>query len=244
MNTAVRRVMGTAVTISLPSDHSGLLEAAFDRLRWVDHTFSVHSDDSEISRLGSGALSIDDAHPLVQRVLDTCDELEATTAGWFRPRAPELGRPLDPSAYVKGWAVDLVIDDLIAAGVRSASVVAGGDAAVIGTRPDGTPWRAGIKRPDTDRLAAVVGLVDAAVATSGAYERGNHIWGPTDYRYLAVSVVGPSLGTADAVATALFADGGTDLSWLGNFGLYEHLAIHPDLNMHLTPGMQRRLLAS
>jgi thiamine biosynthesis lipoprotein len=240
----VHRVMGTVVTITVPADRADVVEPAFARLEWVDRTFSVYRTDSQISRIGAGMLSKSDADPLVQRVLDVCDELEEATAGWFQPRAPERGRPLDPSAYVKGWAVDLVIDDLIAAGITSGSVVAGGDAAVIGTRPDGSPWRAGIRRPDDERLAAVVGLVDAAIATSGTYESGDHIWGRGSAGYLGVSVAGPSLGTADAVATALFADGGTDLSWLGNFGLYEHLVICEDSMMRLTPGMERRLLAS
>jgi thiamine biosynthesis lipoprotein len=236
--------MGTVVTITVPADRAGVVEPAFARLEWVDRTFSVYRTDSQISRIGAGMLSRSDADPLVQRVLDVCDELEEATAGWFRPRAPERGRPLDPSAYVKGWAVDLVVDDLIAAGVATACVFAGGDAAVIGARQDGSPWRAGIRRPDDDRLAAVVGLVDAAIATSGTYERGDHIWGRGRADYLGVSVVGPSLGVADAVATALFADGGTDVSWLGNFGLYEHLVICDDSMMRLTPGMERRLLAS
>lgn len=241
---SVRKVMGTAVAIAVSADRSHVIEPAFDRLDWVERTFSVFRPDSEISRIATGTLSRNDAHPLVQRVLDECDQLEEATAGWFSPRAPERGRPLDPSAYVKGWAVDLVIDDLVAAGVAAASVVAGGDAAVIGVRPDGSPWRAGIQRPDGEGLVAVIGLIGAAIATSGAYERGDHVWGRGGADYLGVSVAGPSLGTADAVATALFADGGSDLSWLGNFVLYEHLAICTDSTMRLTPGMERRLLAS
>ena len=240
----VLKVMGTAITITVPADRTDVVEPAFDRLMWVDSTFSVYQPDSEISRIGAGALARDDADPLVQSVLDYCDELEELTGGWFRPRAPERARPLDPSAYVKGWAVDLVIDSLIAAGITSGSVVAGGDAAVIGTRPDGSPWRAGVALPDAEGFGAVVGLIDAAIATSGTYERGDHIWNRGSTSYLGVSVVGPSLGTADAVATALFADGGTDLSWLDNFGLYEHLVICEDSMMRLTPGMERRLLAS
>lgn len=236
--------MGTAVTIAVPADHQDLVEPAFARLRWVDETFSVHRSDSDISRIGSGDLSVADAHPLVGQVLDRCAELEDATAGWFQPRAPERGRPLDPSAYVKGWAVDLVVADLLAAGVTSGRVEAGGDVAVIGTRLDGTPWRAGIRHPGDAQLAAIVGLVDAAIATSGTYERGDHIWHRGTESYLSVSVVGPLLGTADAMATALFADGGTDLSWLGNFALYEQLVINEDFVVRLTTGMERRLLAS
>jgi len=89
---------------------------------------------------------------------------------------------------------------------------------------------------------ATVGLIDSAIATSGTYERGDHIWGDGGRGFRSVSVVGPSLGTADAIATALFADGGTDLSWLDSFELYDHLVILPDSTMRLTPGMERRLV--
>lgn len=239
----VRRVMGTAVSMTVPSDRLDVVAPAFDRLEWVDRTFSVYRSDSEISRIGTGTLPTSDAHPLVQRVLTVCDEMEEATHGWFRPRAPERGRPLDPSGYVKGWAVDLVIDDLITAGIESACVFAGGDAAVIGVRPDGSPWRAGIRSPDNETLAAVVGLADSTIATSGAYERGSHIWGTDSYGYFGVSVAGPSLGTADAVATALFADGGTDLTWLPEFDLYGFLMVHEDSSMQMSPEMERRLVS-
>ncbi|HSG79168.1 MAG TPA: FAD:protein FMN transferase [Acidimicrobiia bacterium] len=235
----VRRLMGTAVAITVPFEHLDAVDPAFDRLAWVERTFSVHRDDSEISRIGAGGLSPADAHPLVQEVLDTCSRLERETAGWFRPSGPD--RPLDPSAYVKGWAVDLAADDLIAAGVRSGSVAAGGDIAVIGSQPDGSPWGVGIRDPEGDGALATVDLVDAAIATSGSYERGDHVWNRAGDGYRSVTVVGPSLGTADALATALFADGGTDLSWAGAFDLYAWLVVLANGRLGLTPGMERRL---
>lgn len=240
----VRRIMGTAVTITVPDDRLSVVGPAFDRLEWVDATFSVYRPDSEISRIGAGTLPKSDAHPLVQSVLDVCDELEEATSGWFRPRAPERGRPFDPSAYVKGWAVDLVVDDLIAAGVGSACVEAGGDAAVVGMRSDGSPWRVGIRNPSGDGVAAVVEIMDAAIATSGLYERGDHIWHRSGTDYVGVSVVGPSLGTADALATAVFADGGSDMSWFAGFELYGYLTIGTDRMMQVSPRMERRLAAS
>lgn len=239
----VRRIMGTSAAISVPAGWEDVIEPAFSRLEWVDRTFSVYRPDSQISRIGAGDLPLADAHPLVQRVLDECERLEEATNGWFLPRAPERRRPLDPSAYVKGWAVDLVIDDLIAAGVGSGFVSAGGDVAVIGERPDGSPWRAGIRSPDASELAAIVGIVDGAIASSGAYERGDHIWGRNRSDYFGVSVVGPSLGTADALATALYADGGADLSWFADFGLYGTVVVHDDARIRLSPGMERRLVA-
>ena len=82
----------------------------------------------------------------------------------------------------------------------------------------GGPWRVGVQHPrERDRLAAVLSLTDAAVATSGAYERGEHIVDPLTGRppsgALAVTVLGRDLATADAYATAAFAMGERGPAW-------------------------------
>jgi thiamine biosynthesis lipoprotein len=63
----------------------------------------------------------------------------------------------------------------------------------------------------------VLSLTDAAVATSGAYERGEHIVDPLARRppagTLAVTVLGRDLATADAYATAAFAMGERGPAW-------------------------------
>jgi len=57
----------------------------------------------------------------------------------------------------------------------------------------------------------VVEAIDLAIATSGAYARGDHVRNPHTGRppagVLSVTIVGPELATADAYATAAFAMG-------------------------------------
>ena len=82
----------------------------------------------------------------------------------------------------------------------------------------GGPWRVGVQHPrERDRVAAVLSLTDAAVATSGAYERGEHILDPLTRRpargALSVTVLGRDLATADAYATAAFAMGERGPAW-------------------------------
>jgi FAD:protein FMN transferase len=169
----------------------------FAWLRWVDATFSTYRRDSEISRLDRGEL--DDPHPLVRRVLARCEELRARTGGRFDARA---GGRLDPSGFVKGWAVQRAA----AFGRGRFLIDAGGDVVLRGA------WRVGIRHPyERGRLAAAITVADCAVATSGAYERGPHILDPQTGRpargLSSVTVVGRDLGTADAYATAAFAEG-------------------------------------
>ena len=208
----VEHVMGMPVLVHVRDGGAGpdAVEAVFAWLRFVDATFSTYRPDSEIRRLDRGALALADAHPAVREVLARCERLRAETGGYFDARA---GGRLDPSGLVKGWAVDRAGALLTAAGARRFCVNAGGDVLVRGGA-----WRVGVQHPRRrDRVAAVLSLTDAAVATSGAYERGEHIVDPLTGRpprgALAVTVVGRDLATADAYATAAFAMGERGPAW-------------------------------
>jgi FAD:protein FMN transferase len=176
----------------------------------------------------------------VRNVLARCAARRARTGGRFDVRA--TGR-LDPSGFVKGWAVDGAVAILAAAGARNLCVHAGGDVRVGGERALGRPWRIGVQHPrERDRIAAVLASRgDLAVATSGAYERGAHIVDPRTGRppagVLSVTVAGPELATADAYATAAFAMGADGPAWTATLRGYEALTILADGRVLSTRGM-------
>ena len=193
--------------MGMPVRAEGDVDAArvFAWLRWVDATFSTYRPDSEISRLDRGERF--DPHPLVREVLARCETLRVETGGLFDARA---GGRLDPSGYVKGWAVERAT----AFGRGRFLIDAGGDVVLRGT------WRVGIRHPhERNKLAAAITVSDCAVATSGAYERGPHIVDPRTGRPAtgldSVTVIGRDLGTADAYATAAFVAG--DPAWTAAF---------------------------
>ena len=225
-----RSEMGMPVRV-LGADEAA--DRVFAWLRWVDATFSTYRADSEISRLDRGELSEADAHPLVREVLARCEELRERTGGYFDARAS--GR-LDPSGLVKGWAVDRAAVLLDAAGCRRFCIDAGGDLVLRGG-----PWHVGIRHPRRRRkVAAVIAVSDAAVATSGAYERGAHIVDPVGRRApagaLSVTIVGPDLATADAYATAAFAMGGAGPHWTAQLDGHEAMTIVRGDRVLSTPG--------
>ncbi|MEA2324495.1 MAG: FAD:protein transferase [Solirubrobacteraceae bacterium] len=237
----VEHVMGIPVGIEVRDGGiaPSVVERAFARLRWVDETFSTHRADSEVSRLDAGTLALRAAHPHVRAVLARCERLRAATGGCFDVRA--TGR-LDPSGIVKGWAVEAAVAVLRRAGARNACVHAGGDVRLVGERAPGRPWRVGVQHPlERDRVAAVLGARDLAVATSGAYERGAHIVDPRTGRapagVLSVTVAGPDLGTADAYATAAFAMGADGPAWTATLRGYDALTILADGRVLSTRGM-------
>lgn len=210
-------MMGTTVSIDVRDAFvdSAALDRAFELLVEIDARFSTYRPGSEISRIDRGELALADAHDDVREVLAACAQLRAESAGAFD--AFRDGH-LDPSGYVKGWAAERAADVLRAAGGRNFSINLGGDVICAGERATGKPWRVGLRHPDNARsMMAVLGVVDRAVATSGLYERGDHVTdartGAAPQAWRSVTVVAADLATADAMATAALARGEDGPEW-------------------------------
>ena len=208
----IEHVMGMPVVVDVRDEGAfdDVLDRLFEWLRFVDATFSTYKGDSEISRLNCGELAIADAHSDVRWVLERCEELRVETDGYFDANA---GGSIDPSGLVKGWSIERAAGILEEAGLHNFALNAGGDICVRGgALPEDDRWRVGIQHPlQRDMIAATVVLEDGAIATSGEYERGQHVLDPHTGRppegVLSVTIVGPDLAIADAYATAAFAQG-------------------------------------
>lgn len=234
--------MGMPIVLDLRDElDADVVESMWNVLRQADAIFSTYKDDSEISRLNRGELALEDAHPDVREVLALCDELRVITGGYFDARAVLQGG-VDPSGLVKGWSVDRAGEVLDHAGAINYSLNAGGDIRLRGRPlPDEPRWRVGIQHPEVlDKVAAVVEGNDLAIATSGAYRRGEHVLDPHTGKapvgVLSVTIVGPELVTADAYATAAFAMGEAGPEWTASLGLYQAMTILDDGRVLLTPG--------
>ena len=108
----------------------------------------------------------------------------------------------------------------------------GGDVAAFGSPGTGQRWRVGIRHPwRADALACIV-EIDAAVATSGGYERGPHLIDPGTGRPAAraasATVIGPSLALADALATGVAVGGDAALAFVAGLPGYSGYLIRPD----------------
>ncbi|MFL6112221.1 MAG: FAD:protein FMN transferase [Catenulispora sp.] len=236
----VEHVMGTV--FSMVADVGEGIGAAVRRLHAIDATFSTYRPDSVISRMARGERVDHDAE--VAEVLARCAEIEADTEGAFSAR-PD-GR-LDPSGWVKGWAIEEVSRLLRAAGSRDHLIVGGGDVQARREPGPDRPWTVGIADPRRPgRYAALVSGHDFAVATSGTAERGNHIIDPVSGRtaagFAAVTLIGDSIAHTDAYATAVFAMGPKrGLAWVEERDGYEAYAVLPDGRTAETSGFGRYL---
>jgi len=199
-------------------------------LHRADATFSTWLPASPVSRLRRREITSAQAPAEVAEVLERCAVARDLSAGWFNPWAMPGG--LDPSGYVKGWAAQRALAAFSASGVCGVLVNAAGDIASTGGLPDGRPFRIGIADPHAPlRLGAIVELT-GAIATSGTYERGDHLIDPHSGRPAAraasASVTGPDLGLADALATAVAVAGEPGLDLIDAIEGYEALIINPD----------------
>ena len=116
------------------------------------------------------------------------------------------GVGLDPGGIGKGYAADLVVEELRAAGAAGVCVNLGGDLRAEGQAPGGGSWVVGIEHPLRPGRAATVTLAGGAVATSSRVRRA---WGPAgDHRHHLIDpATGAPAGTGLAAVTVLAARG-------------------------------------
>ena len=91
-------------------------------------------------------------------------------------RLPRRGMEIDFGGIGKEYAADRAATICRGQSIAHGFVNLGGDVRVIGPRPDGAPWRIGIRHPrpsrdHPDQTIAGIDLTDGALATSGDYER-------------------------------------------------------------------------
>jgi thiamine biosynthesis lipoprotein len=236
----VVNVMGMPVTVHVVDDtaRNEAIDAVFDDFTLLDRTFSPFIRDSAVSRINRGELRSEDAGRLVNRAIDLCRLYEQATDGYFS--AWIEGR-FDPSGLIKGWAIDRACSILDSNEYQDYYVDAGGDVQTRGRNADGGPWRVGIRNPvERDKVARVVLASGLAVATSGTYEKGEHILDPHSGRpvnaWLSFTVVGPDILDADVFATACCAMGTAGLEFVSHQAGYEAYAIDTQLCAGYTSG--------
>jgi FAD:protein FMN transferase len=251
---AVATIMGTAVSIAAPAETDPAVfatgtAAAFDWLRHADEVFSPFKEDSPVSRIRDGRLTLADlgSHPNgaeIREILALCGALKAQTGGAFDAWAVGDPPAFDPCGAVKGWAAERASAVLAAEGVGRHVLGAGGDVRARGGSAE-TPWHIGIADPHRPReVLAVAEVAEGAVATSGSAERGVHIWDPRRRRpasgLVQVTVIGPSLTWADGYATAAVALGAEAYGWLSDLARrtgYQALTVDCETGVWWTEGM-------
>lgn len=131
------------------------------------------------------------------------------------------GMMLDLGSVGKGYAGDRAEQILREKGIDSAILDIGGNIQAVGTKPDGSDWKLGLRSPFGEGIFGTLQIADKAVVTSGNYERYfigedgaryGHILDPrtgypVDNGLASVTVIAKEGKVCDALSTALFVMG-------------------------------------
>ena len=204
--------MGTHITVEIqdkPTEEK--FQKVFDYFRSVDETFSPYKKDSELSKINCGKLTIKDASPQMQEVYELAEKTKQETFGYFDIKKPD--QSLDPSGVVKGWAIWKAGLILKQAGSERFFIDVGGDIQASSPTKETEHWKVGIRNPfNKSEIIKALKISNEGVATSGTYERGQHIYNPflpsqKIEDVVSLTVIGKNVNEADRFATAAFAMG-------------------------------------
>ena len=227
--------MGTVVTFDayylddadLDAEAERALAVAIADLHSIDRQFSTWRENSPLSRLRRGVAGLAEMPNELHSVLAACRTAREMSGGWFDPW--KLPGGVDPTGYVKGWAAQRALDRFVTPTMLGAIVNAAGDVATHGVPSLGQRFRVGLTNPASPNSLASVVESPGAVATSGSYERGSHLFDPFSgealSRAASVTVCGEDLGFCDALATGLCVAGPAALSLIEQLDGYEALVI-------------------
>jgi FAD:protein FMN transferase len=226
-------IMGMPIHINIRGEkNEKIFEKVFDYFRWVDKVFSPYKANSEVTSINDGRIKLNKISDEMKLVLELSEKTKQETDGYFDIK---INNYIDPSGLVKGWAINNAANLLRDMNFKSFYVNAGGDIQTNGLNEKKEKWAVGIKNPfKPSENVKIVYLSGQGIATSGTYEKGNHIYNPklSDSNFknsflrsrqtswpvasfsgnshnniVSLTVIGPNVYEADRFATAAFAMG-------------------------------------
>jgi thiamine biosynthesis lipoprotein len=195
--------------LATASEYSAITDGAFDITYasvgyMYDFRKHIHPDEAQI---GHALPAVNFRHVLLDAKNQTV-------------QFSQSGVRIDLGGIAKGYSVDRGIEVLKSFGVTRAYVSAGGDSRIIGDR-FGKPWMVGIRDPRKGDGTVItrIPLVDAAISTSGDYERYfeengvryHHIIDPhtghSASKVRSATIIGPSATRTDGLSKTAFVLG-------------------------------------
>lgn len=171
-----------------------------------------------------------------------------------RAKLEQKDQIVDLGGIAKGFAGDEAIEVYVDNGVKSAFISLGGNIVALGGKPDGSPWKIGIRDPrgQEGSYIGIVSIKDKAVVSSGDYERYferdgiryHHILNPktgypADTELIGTTVISDFSIDADGLSTATFILGlekGMDL--INKLNGVEAVFVTKDRKVYITEGLK------
>jgi len=163
------------------------------------------------------------------------------------------GQMVDLGGIAKGYIGDLAKEIYKKNGITSAFANLGGNVVVLGSKPDGSPWKVGIQNPRSQNgdIVGLVDVVDKAVVTSGDYQRYfmkngkrySHIIDPktgypADSGLMSLTIIASSSTEADGMSKAYVLGLKKGMDLVRRYGKAEAIFITDDKKIYVTPGLK------
>jgi thiamine biosynthesis lipoprotein len=233
--------MDMPVVVDIPeSADQKIFKNTFDYFHYIDDAFSTYKKTSEITKINNGLLKTQEYSTDMKKIFQLAAQTKKETNGYFDI---QQNNHIDPSGIVKGWAIHNTAGIFKKEGFSKYYVEAGGDIEVAGT------WTIGIRNPfNTKQIVKALSLTDQGIATSGTYERGNHIYNPKNNSpvtdIVSLTVIGPNVYEADRFATAAFAMGRHGIQFIETLDGFEGYMIDTTGVATMTSGFNQFIYES
>lgn len=226
------RISGSEVARLNQSAGGGGVEVNARLKGWLDRIYEIERDSNGALDITVAPVAklwnIESEHP---RVPDETELKEALNRVNYKNILLDGGQSfrllegtqIDLGAVGKGIACEELAYTLRHADFCSGTISVGGSIAVVGHKPDGTPWKLGIQNPrgETGEVMGVLSIKDNCfLSTSGDYEkyfmednkRYHHILDPRTGRpaqsgLISVTIISEYGLDSDALSTACFVLG-------------------------------------
>lgn len=217
------------------------INEVFAYFHYIDNKFSIYKKNSEISKINRGEIKEKDYSLEMKKILALSEKTKKETNGFFDINQNGF---LDPSGVVKGYAINEGANILQRKGYKNIYVEIAGDIQVFGKDKSNKDWKIGIQNPfNLKEIIKVVNLSNKGIATSGTYQRGNHIYNLkkniNENDFVSVTIIGPNVLEADRFATAIFAMGEAGLKFIVTLNEFEGYIIRKNKKAVYTKGFEK-----
>lgn len=165
------------------------------------------------------------------------------------------GTVLDLGGIAKGFIADKLKQYLVSQGIKSGIIDLGGNILLIGSRPDGSDYNIGIKKPfyDSGENSAIMRVRNKSIVTSGNYERYfykddklyHHILDtstgyPVENNLYSVSIISDKSIDGDGYSTICYLLGvDKGMEFIENTDGIEAIFIDSDYNVYCSSGLEK-----
>ena len=219
--------MSTMATVKLAHKEkmpiSNAQTAAHEAVREVEKTCNIFDPESELARLNASAADEPFAcSDLLWDVLCRARTFHRDSGGVFDVTIDPLmklwgfhreftvpGMSINLGGIAKGYALDRAAAAVLACGVKTGWIEIGGNILALPKIPGGGKYDAGVRNPfDKDAILVHTSIGDAAISTSGNYERYVVIDGK---RYTHIIDPATGLPVADMDSVTVIVPAGLDV---------------------------------